>query len=82
MGNRTDLPLCQPRGLEVIGIAATGAKQGITTCHFWVGAIPTIVFLAIFIMPFYCGSKARSVPEYIKCVLMRGRADCTPFCLR
>ena len=52
---------------EVIGMAASGAKYGIMTRHFyWVGAIPAMVFLAIFMMPFYYGSKARSVPEYLK----------------
>jgi solute:Na+ symporter, SSS family len=51
---------------EVIGMAASGAKYGIMTSHFyWVGAIPAMVFLAIFMMPFYYGSKARSVPEYL-----------------
>jgi len=53
--------------LEVIGMAASGAKYGLTTVHFyWIGAIPAMVFLAIFMMPFYYGSKARSVPEYLK----------------
>jgi SSS family solute:Na+ symporter len=53
--------------LEVIGMAASGAKYGITTAHFyWVGAIPAMVFLGLFMMPFYYGSKARSVPEYLK----------------
>ena len=48
-------------------MAASGAKYGIMTSHFyWVGAIPAMVFLAIFMMPFYYGSKARSVPEYLK----------------
>src|SRR5437773_8048026 len=52
---------------EVIGMAASGAKYGIVTSHFyWVGAIPAVVFVAIFMMPFYYGSKARSVPEYLK----------------
>ncbi len=52
---------------EVIGMAASGAKYGILTCHFyWVGAIPAMVFVGIFMMPFYYGSKARSVPEYLK----------------
>jgi len=52
---------------EVIGMGASGAKYGIMTCHFyWLGAIPAMVFLAIFMMPFYYGSKARSVPEYLK----------------
>ncbi|HHJ10246.1 MAG TPA: Na+/galactose cotransporter [Bacteroidetes bacterium] len=53
--------------LEVIGMAASGAKYGATTVHFyWLGAIPAMIFLAIFMMPFYYGSKARSVPEYLK----------------
>ncbi|NWG12541.1 MAG: sodium:solute symporter family protein [Acidobacteria bacterium] len=52
---------------EVIGMAASGAKYGIGTSHFyWVGAIPAMVFVGIFMMPFYYGSKARSVPEYLR----------------
>ena len=52
---------------EVMGMAASGAKYGIMTSHFyWVGAIPAMVFVAVFMMPFYYGSKARSVPEYLK----------------
>ena len=52
---------------EVIGMAASGAKYGIMTSHFyWLGAIPAMVFVAIFMMPFYYGSRARSVPEYLK----------------
>ncbi len=53
--------------LEVFGMAASGAKYGIKTVHFyWIGAIPAMIFLAIFMMPFYYGSKARSAPEYLK----------------
>ena len=53
--------------LEVMGMAASGAKYGIATCHFyWIGAIPAMVFLGLFMMPFYYGSRARSVPEYLK----------------
>jgi SSS family solute:Na+ symporter len=53
--------------LELVGMAASGAKYGIATAHFyWVGAIPAMVFLAVFMMPFYYGSKARSVPEYLQ----------------
>jgi solute:Na+ symporter, SSS family len=52
---------------EVIGMAASGAKYGIATSHFyWVGAIPAMIFVGIFMMPFYYGSRARSVPEYLK----------------
>jgi solute:Na+ symporter, SSS family len=53
--------------LELVGMAASGAKYGIATSQFyWLGAIPAMVFLAVFMMPFYYGSKARSVPEYLK----------------
>src|SRR5215213_10138694 len=52
---------------EIIGMAASGAKYGISTSHFyWIGAIPAMVFLGIFMMPFYYGSRARSVPEYLR----------------
>lgn len=52
---------------EVIGMAASGAKYGMMTSHFyWLGAIPAMVFVGIFMMPFYYGSRARSVPEYLK----------------
>src|SRR5512138_2987697 len=52
---------------EVIGMAASGAKYGMATSHFyWIGAIPAMIFLGLFMMPFYYGSKARSVPEYLK----------------
>jgi SSS family solute:Na+ symporter len=52
---------------EVMGMGASGAKYGIVTSHFyWIGAIPAMCFLAIFMMPFYYGSKARSVPEYLR----------------
>ena len=62
--------------LELVGMAASGAKYGISTCHFyWVGAIPAIVFLAVFMMPFYYGSKARSVPEYLN-MRFDGRVRC------
>src|SRR5574341_1117060 len=52
---------------EVIGMAASGPKYGIMTSHFyWVGAMPAMVFVGLFMMPFYYGSRARSVPEYLK----------------
>ncbi len=52
---------------EVIGMAASGAKYGISTSHFyWIGAIPAMVFVGVFMMPFYYGSRARSVPEYLR----------------
>jgi SSS family solute:Na+ symporter len=51
---------------EVIGMGASGAKYGIATSHFyWIGAIPAMMFVVVFMMPFYYGSKARSVPEFL-----------------
>jgi SSS family solute:Na+ symporter len=52
---------------EVIGMCASGAKYGIMTAHFyWIGAVPAMIFVGVFMMPFYYGSRARSVPEYLK----------------
>src|SRR6266700_4034552 len=49
---------------EVLGMAANGAKYGFYTAHFyWLGAALSMVFLGIFMMPFYSGTTARSVPE-------------------
>ena len=51
---------------EVIGMGASGAKYGLATCHFYWLAVPAMVFAGIFMMPFYYGSRARSVPEYLR----------------
>ncbi|HWB98228.1 MAG TPA: sodium:solute symporter family protein, partial [Bryobacteraceae bacterium] len=52
---------------ELIGMSASGAKYGIMTSHFyWIGAVPAMLFVGVFMMPFYYGSRARSVPEYLK----------------
>ena len=48
-------------------MAANGAQYGVSTVHYyWIGAIPAMVFLGIVMMPFYYGSKVRSVPEYLR----------------
>ncbi|UWP87744.1 sodium:solute symporter family protein [Dactylosporangium fulvum] len=53
--------------LEILGMAANGAKYGMMTVHYyWIGAVPAMVFLGIVMMPFYYGSKVRSVPEYMR----------------
>jgi SSS family solute:Na+ symporter len=53
--------------LEILGMAANGAQFGTYTLHYyWVGAIPAMVFLGLVMMPFYYGSKVRSVPEYLR----------------
>jgi len=52
---------------EVLGMGASGAKYGLETAHFYgIGAIPAMIFVGIFMMPFYYGSKARSVPEFLR----------------
>ncbi len=52
---------------EVIGMGASGAKYGLETAHFYgIGAIPAMIFVGIFMMPFYYGSKARRVPEFLR----------------
>ncbi|MFC0600281.1 sodium:solute symporter family protein [Streptomyces palmae] len=52
--------------LEILGMAANGAQYGAYTVHwYWVGAIPAMVFLGLVMMPFYYGSKVRSVPEFL-----------------
>jgi SSS family solute:Na+ symporter len=62
--------------LELVGMAASGAKYGMMTCHFyWIGAILAMTFLSVFMMPFYYGSKARSVPEYLN-MRFDGRVRC------
>jgi solute:Na+ symporter, SSS family len=53
--------------LEIIGMAANGAQYGLLTVHYyWIGAVPAMVFLGIVMMPFYYGSKVRSVPEFLR----------------
>jgi solute:Na+ symporter, SSS family len=52
--------------IELIGMMANGAQYGVATFHYyWIGAIPAMVFLGIVMMPFYYGSRARSVPEFL-----------------
>jgi SSS family solute:Na+ symporter len=51
---------------EVIGMGASGAKYGLATCHFYWLAVPAMVFAGLYMMPFYYGSRARSVPEYLR----------------
>jgi SSS family solute:Na+ symporter len=52
--------------VEIMGMSANGAQIGIATVHyFWIGAIPAMLFLGVVMMPFYYGSKVRSVPEFM-----------------
>src|SRR6478672_5197541 len=52
--------------VEIMGMSANGAQFGLPTVHyFWVGAVPAMLFLGVVMMPFYYGSKVRSVPEFM-----------------
>ena len=53
--------------VEIMGMSANGAQYGLPTVHyFWVGAVPAMLFLGVVMMPFYYGSKVRSVPEFMR----------------
>ena len=53
--------------VEIVGMSANGAQFGMATMHYyWIGAIPAMLFLGIVMMPFYYGSKVRSVPEFMR----------------
>src|SRR6476659_9971976 len=53
--------------IEIMGMAANGAEVGISTMHYyWIGAVPAMLFLGVVMMPFYYGSKVRSVPEFMR----------------
>ena len=53
--------------VEIMGMSASGAEFGMPTVHyFWIGAIPAMLFLGVVMMPFYYGSKVRSVPEFMR----------------
>ncbi|RBY82244.1 sodium:solute symporter family protein [Blastococcus sp. TF02A-26] len=53
--------------VEIVGMSANGAQYGMPTMHyFWIGAVPAMLFLGIVMMPFYYGSKVRSVPEFMR----------------
>ena len=53
--------------VEIMGMAANGAQIGLATMHYyWIGAVPAMIFLGLVMMPFYYGSKVRSVPEFMR----------------
>lgn len=53
--------------LELMGMAGSAYKYGMFVAHFyWVGAIPAMLFLGIYMMPFYYSSKIHSIPGYLK----------------
>jgi SSS family solute:Na+ symporter len=53
--------------VEIMGMSANGAQIGLATMHYyWIGAVPAMIFLGLVMMPFYYGSKVRSVPEFMR----------------
>ncbi|WP_232006262.1 sodium:solute symporter family protein [Mycobacterium sp. 852013-50091_SCH5140682] len=53
--------------VEIMGMSANGAQIGLATMHYyWIGAVPAMLFLGVIMMPFYYGSKVRSVPEFMR----------------
>lgn len=53
--------------LELLGMTGNTFKYGMFVAHFyWIGAIPAMLFLGVYMMPFYYSSKIKSVPGYLK----------------
>jgi SSS family solute:Na+ symporter len=53
--------------LELLGMAGNTFKYGMYVAHFyWIGAIPAMVFLGLYMMPFYYSSRIHSVPGYLR----------------
>ena len=53
--------------MEVIGYAGQSVKYGLYAAHFYlIGAVPAMLFLGVFMMPFYYHSKIKSIPGYLK----------------
>lgn len=52
--------------LEILGWTGGTMKYGMAVSHFyWIGAIPAMLFLALFMMPFYYSSRIHSIPGYL-----------------
>lgn len=53
--------------LELLGMTGNTFKYGMYVAHFyWIGAIPAMLFLGVYMMPFYYSSKIKSIPGYLK----------------
>jgi SSS family solute:Na+ symporter len=53
--------------LELLGMTGNTYKYGVYVAHFyWIGAIPAMLFLGIYMMPFYYSSRIKSIPGYLK----------------
>jgi SSS family solute:Na+ symporter len=52
---------------ELMGAAANGAKYGMFSTQLaWIGCVPAMIFSGLVMVRFFYGSKARSVPEYLR----------------
>jgi SSS family solute:Na+ symporter len=52
---------------ELMGASATGAKYGMFAAQLsWIGCVPAMIFSGLVMSRFFYGSKARSVPEYLR----------------
>lgn len=52
--------------LEILGWTGGTMKYGMFVSHFyWIGAIPAMLFLGVYMMPFYYSSKIHSIPGYL-----------------
>lgn len=53
--------------LEILGWTGATYKYGMFVAHFyWIGAIPAMLFLGLYMMPFYYSSKIHSIPGYLR----------------
>lgn len=53
--------------LEIIGLSAMAAEYGVQALQFyWIGAIPAMIFVALWMIPVYMKSGVESVPEYLQ----------------
>ena len=53
--------------LELMGMTGNTYQYGMYVAHFyWIGAIPAMLFLAIYMMPFYYSSRIHSIPGYLR----------------
>jgi SSS family solute:Na+ symporter len=53
--------------IEIVGMVAASAKYGMAALHFyWIGAIPAMIFLALYMLPIYRHSRAVTVPDFLR----------------
>ncbi|OGO94464.1 MAG: Na+/galactose cotransporter [Coxiella sp. RIFCSPHIGHO2_12_FULL_42_15] len=52
--------------LELLGMSGQSYAYGVLTAHFYlIGAVPAMLFLAIYMMPFYYATRIHSIPQYL-----------------